>query len=317
MCHPQCLTHSCGLVNNELQQPMLIHQREDVVVCHVSTVNQRREMISQQATTAGSLCIPSGVFPTVNKQLSDSTTQHHITDALLRHVQQLSLAEHTKGELREEPGQRGTTFTPAFLHGSTPPLTTKFTSSPGVGCINSRSPVSTQGALQRVRSCPNGRRCEVHTRVMSVMSLAQRPCPYSSKESRQHRGKVSDEAKPPANKTRFVKSRRCAAIYPKHWREPAARWFGLFFAPVPRYNDRFARQYRYEPPPEFPMNLPFSGIIHNLSGPDTYVLTHTTLKITVGCRYTYPSFHFHWVCRINTRKLAHMLDSLNCPCFTM
>ena len=131
--HTRCTTEMVRTSRyNELQQPMLIHQREGVVVCHVCTVNPRREMISQQATTAGSLCIPSGVFPTVNRQLSDSTTQHHITDALLRHVRQLSLAEHTKGELREEPGQRGTTFTLAFLHGSAPPLTTKFTSSPGV-----------------------------------------------------------------------------------------------------------------------------------------------------------------------------------------
>ena len=84
----------------------------------------------------------------------------------------------------------------------------------------------------------------------------------------------------------------------------------LVFRPIPKYNERFARQYRYEPPPEFPLTLPFSGIVHHLSGPNICALTQTTLKITVGCRCTYPSIHFHCACKFNTRKLAHMLDSL-------
>ena len=84
----------------------------------------------------------------------------------------------------------------------------------------------------------------------------------------------------------------------------------FFFAPKPKFNERFARQYRCEPPPEFPLTLPFSGMVHHLSAPDTYALTQTTLKITVGCRRTYPGIHFHCACRFDTRKLAHMLDSL-------
>ena len=76
------------------------------------------------------------------------------------------------------------------------------------------------------------------------------------------------------------------------------------------YNERFARQYHYEPLPECLLTLPFSGIVHHLSGPNTCALTHTTLKSTVGCRCTYPSIHFHCAYRFNTQKLAHMLDSL-------
>ncbi|KAK7289289.1 hypothetical protein RIF29_02908 [Crotalaria pallida] len=40
-------------------------------------------------------------------------------------------------------------------------------------------------------------------------------------------------------------------------------------------DERFARQYRCGPPPEFPLALPRSGIVHHLSGPDRYALTRT------------------------------------------
>ncbi|KAK7240294.1 hypothetical protein RIF29_43056 [Crotalaria pallida] len=40
-------------------------------------------------------------------------------------------------------------------------------------------------------------------------------------------------------------------------------------------DERFARQYRYGPPPEFPLASPRSGIVHHLSGPDRYALTRT------------------------------------------
>ena len=32
------------------------------------------------------------------------------------------------------------------------------------------------------------------------------------------------------------------------------------------FDERFARQYRYEPPSEFPMNSLYTGIVHHLSG---------------------------------------------------
>ncbi|KAJ5451772.1 hypothetical protein N7530_013006 [Penicillium desertorum] len=47
----------------------------------------------------------------------------------------------------------------------------------------------------------------------------------------------------------------------------------LVFRPIPKFDDRFARQNRYEPPPEFPLASPYSGIVHHLSGPNSYALT--------------------------------------------
>ncbi|KAI5441063.1 hypothetical protein KIW84_010502 [Lathyrus oleraceus] len=49
--------------------------------------------------------------------------------------------------------------------------------------------------------------------------------------------------------------------------------------PLPqRPDERFARQYRCGPPPEFPLASPRSGIVHHLSGPDRYALTRTLHK---------------------------------------
>ena len=46
-------------------------------------------------------------------------------------------------------------------------------------------------------------------------------------------------------------------------------------APIPKSDERFARQYRFEPPPEFPLASPRSGIVHHLSGPDRRAPTRT------------------------------------------
>ncbi|GKB46935.1 hypothetical protein Tco_0897688 [Tanacetum coccineum] len=40
----------------------------------------------------------------------------------------------------------------------------------------------------------------------------------------------------------------------------------LFFAPIPKSDKRFARQYRCGPPPDFPLASPCSGIVYHLSG---------------------------------------------------
>ena len=42
------------------------------------------------------------------------------------------------------------------------------------------------------------------------------------------------------------------------------------------FDERFARQYRYEPPPEFPLDSPCSGIVHHLSGPNKCAHTQTS-----------------------------------------
>src|ERR1700753_1286047 len=42
---------------------------------------------------------------------------------------------------------------------------------------------------------------------------------------------------------------------------------------MPKFDDRFARQNRCAPPPEFPLASPYSSIVHHLSGPNSYALT--------------------------------------------
>ena len=75
-------------------------------------------------------------------------------------------------------------------------------------------------------------------------------------------------------------------------------------------DERFARQYRYEPPPEFPLASHCTGIVHHLSGPNRYAHTQTSLNCSVGCWCKYPNSHFHCAHRFAARTLAHMLDSL-------
>ena len=76
------------------------------------------------------------------------------------------------------------------------------------------------------------------------------------------------------------------------------------------YDERFARQYRYEPPPEFPLASPFTGIVHHLSGPNKYAYTQTALNRLVGCWWKYLSSHFRCENRIGSHELAQLLDSL-------
>ncbi|CAN7058364.1 unnamed protein product [Brassica rapa subsp. trilocularis] len=58
-----------------------------------------------------------------------------------------------------------------------------------------------------------------------------------------------------------------------------------FLGLVDSADERFARQYRCGPPPEFPLASPRSGIVHHLSGPDRHAHTRTLLRRSrsVGC----------------------------------
>jgi hypothetical protein len=83
---------------------------------------------------------------------------------------------------------------------------------------------------------------------------------------------------------------------------------------MPKFDDRFARQNRCEPPPEFPLASPYSGIVHHLSGPNSYALTQIHPK-TSGSVDDAPlevltSVHFHYAYGFDTQTLAQMLDSL-------
>ena len=74
-------------------------------------------------------------------------------------------------------------------------------------------------------------------------------------------------------------------------------------------DERFARQYRYEPPPGFPLASPCSGIVHHLSGPNMYAHTQTSTSKGSGRQRVYRTC-FHCASGFATPKLAHMLDSL-------
>ena len=78
------------------------------------------------------------------------------------------------------------------------------------------------------------------------------------------------------------------------------------------FDERFARQYRYEPPSEFPLTSPYTGIVHHLSGPKNNALTQTSSKRTksvdaAGCL---ASFTFISRVGFSTTTLALVLDSL-------
>ena len=78
------------------------------------------------------------------------------------------------------------------------------------------------------------------------------------------------------------------------------------------FDERFARQYRYELPSEFPLTSPYTGIVHHLSGPKNNALTQTSSKRTksvdaAGCL---ASFTFISRVGFSTTTLASVLDSL-------
>jgi hypothetical protein len=83
---------------------------------------------------------------------------------------------------------------------------------------------------------------------------------------------------------------------------------------MPKFDDRFARQNRCEPPPEFPLASPYSGIVHHLSGPNSYAPTQihpkTSGSFDGAPREVPASVHFHYAYGFDTQTLAQMLDSL-------
>jgi hypothetical protein len=80
---------------------------------------------------------------------------------------------------------------------------------------------------------------------------------------------------------------------------------------------RFARQHIYEPPPEFPLASPCTGIVHHLSGPNRYARTQTFRRSSwsvdgAGCpshqsQVTCASWVYHPPTRIHVGLLG--------PCF--
>ena len=82
---------------------------------------------------------------------------------------------------------------------------------------------------------------------------------------------------------------------------------------MPIFDDRFARQNRCEPPPEFPLASPYTGIVHHLSGPNSYALTQIHQKTSGsvdGAPKLPPPFTFITRKGLVTQTLAQMFDSL-------
>ena len=77
---------------------------------------------------------------------------------------------------------------------------------------------------------------------------------------------------------------------------------------MPKFDERFARQYRYELPPGFPLASLNSGIGHHLSGLNKYAQARTS---RVGrCCIVIHSSCFHYAYRYDTLTLAHLFNSL-------
>ncbi|KAK7313298.1 hypothetical protein VNO77_37979 [Canavalia gladiata] len=74
----------------------------------------------------------------------------------------------------------------------------------------------------------------------------------------------------PASPVLLTKNGPLGALDSVAWLNRAAMPSYLF-----KSDERFPRQYRCGPPPEFPLASPRSGIVHHLSGPDRYALTRT------------------------------------------
>ncbi|KAF1856246.1 hypothetical protein Lal_00048550 [Lupinus albus] len=94
------------------------------------------------------------------------------------------------------------------------------------------------------------------------------PCPDGRVSAQL--GTVTQLPVHPASPVLLTKNGPLGALDSVAWLNEAATPSYLF-----KSDERFARQYRCGPPPEFPLASPRSGIVHHLSGPDRYALTRT------------------------------------------
>jgi hypothetical protein len=77
---------------------------------------------------------------------------------------------------------------------------------------------------------------------------------------------------------------------------------------MPKFDERFARQYRYGPPSAFRQTSTSSGIVHHLSGPDSDARLKPFTE-DQG-RLAGHALHFHCARGLATRVLASVSDSL-------
>ena len=99
-------------------------------------------------------------------------------------------------------------------------------------------------------------------------------------------------------------------------KKPATKWFDKYFAPLPRFNQRFARQHDVGPPPQFLEASPDSGIAHHLSGTNSTNFAEILQKNQNPAGYAggfYPAvypIHFHCAFWFATKILFILQDSL-------
>ncbi|KAJ7941141.1 Protein TAR1 [Quillaja saponaria] len=127
----------------------------------------------------------------------------------------------------------------------------------------------------------------------------------------------------PGSRPGFCSDRR-ALLLIEAWHLPRRPGIGRalqrhpFSGLVDSADERFARQYRCGPPPEFPLASPRSGIVHHLSGPDRYALTRTLLRrsrsVGGAALEGFPPVSFLAPCGF-TRPLTRTHVRLLGPCF--
>ncbi|KAK7240685.1 hypothetical protein RIF29_42617 [Crotalaria pallida] len=128
--------------------------------------------------------------------------------------------------------------------------------------------------------CTDGRSARAHApgfaaTVAPSYSSGPGPCPDGRVSAQL--GTVTQLPVHPASPVLLTKNGPLGALDSVERLNGAATPSYLFksFAPIPKSDERFARQYRCGPPPEFPLASPRSGIVHHLLGPDRYALTRT------------------------------------------
>ncbi len=96
--------------------------------------------------------------------------------------------------------------------------------------------------------------------------------------------------------------------------EPATRWFDWSFAPILTSDERFARQYRFRPPPGFLLASSCASIVHHLSGTIMFAPIRRPLRDAYkgGRDERTPRilFAFATPSGFLSLRLAYMLDSL-------
>ncbi|KAK7238273.1 hypothetical protein RIF29_44545 [Crotalaria pallida] len=121
--------------------------------------------------------------------------------------------------------------------------------------------------------CTDGRSARAHAPGFAVTvapsySSGPGPCPDGRVSAQL--GTVTQLPVHPASPVLLTKNGPLGALDSVERLNGAATPSYLF-----KSDERFARQYRCGPPPEFPLASPRSGIVHHLSGPDRYALTRT------------------------------------------